>query len=324
MSQIISTSLPSAGGRQARKRMSDVVPNCTGTAVAKFPRKCKPRPPRETLSGTLFADRYELRELVSTGGNAAVYSAFDTVKRREVAVKIGDRLRSAMGWEWCVHMDLVASGRPPIFHDFIRLPKFSAVVMDLYDGSLQDVNRVLDNDVLRLSAERVLEQLRALHARGFVHRDVKPSNILWKSDSDGNLDPSTVVLVDFGSCAKYSCSVPSLGLRHLDPVAGHPFSGTVPFASRRQLRGISCSRLDDLESLGYTIMAQLRIQVPGWQEYAVAHGRKGRSRMLEDVALCRDSFFENLDAILMPEFLKTYFARLRHQPFDACPLYSLP
>jgi serine/threonine protein kinase len=268
--------------------------------------------PKEALLGTLFNDRYKLTDLLSTGGNGAVYSAFDTVEQKNVAVKIGDKRTSVLGWEWCVHMHLVASGRPPIFHDFIRLPKFSALVMDLYSGSLFD--QMLEIEDVRKCMLPVLEQLRCLHACGYVHRDIKPANILWKTtfDNSQEFDPSSVLLTDFGACERYlkHCAE---GPRHIKMTEGQPFSGTQYFASRRQLRGISCSRMDDMESLGYTVMALMHISIPGW-----------KTVRRDEMARCRDEFFETLDDISdLPEFLKLYFGRLKNQPFDACPLYTI-
>jgi serine/threonine protein kinase len=48
---------------------------------------------------------------------------------------------------------------------------------------------------------RVASILHAVHAQGYVHRDVKPEHILLNRDEQGRL---TVSLLDFGVCASYT------------------------------------------------------------------------------------------------------------------------
>jgi serine/threonine-protein kinase len=155
-------------------------------------------------SGDRLADRYRILAPLGAGGMATVYRARDERLDREVAIKVllpnlaGDPTtaerfeREARAMAAVAHPGLVAvfdvdagdpaTGREPF------------VVMELCPGgSLAErmgPGRPLPPDELVPILVAVADALAALHHAGLVHRDVKPSNILFASDR--------VKLADFG------------------------------------------------------------------------------------------------------------------------------
>ncbi len=154
-------------------------------------------------------DRYQLRERLGSGGMARVYKAWDTNLERLVAIKI-------------LHEHLADD--PTFKERFEREAKFIASfnhpnIVQLYDfkASMRDgvplcymvmsyipgqtLAEYLDQLSRRgehLPRERILrlvtniaDALSYAHARGMVHRDVKPGNILLNESGDA-------VLTDFG------------------------------------------------------------------------------------------------------------------------------
>ncbi|HEU5473158.1 MAG TPA: protein kinase [Actinophytocola sp.] len=146
-------------------------------------------------SGQLLADRYRLARRIAVGGMGEVWEAADTRLDRRVAVKVlkpelcGDaeflhRFRTEARTTASLNHPGIAA-----VHDYgetagvVDGPKDTAyLVMELVEG--EPLAAVLARE-RRIAADRtldILEQagnaLQAAHERGFVHRDVKPGNIL--------------------------------------------------------------------------------------------------------------------------------------------------
>ena len=144
--------------------------------------------------------KYEIRGVLGQGGAGVVYRAFQPDLGREVALKAlvaGEHgspellkrfLREARAAAGLSHPGVVQ------VYDFGAEGSLHYIVMELVPrGSLAELlrkRRLRPDEALRL-ALRVAEALEAAHARGLVHRDVKPSNILL--DAQGR--PK---LADFG------------------------------------------------------------------------------------------------------------------------------
>ncbi|HEV2780347.1 MAG TPA: serine/threonine-protein kinase [Actinophytocola sp.] len=159
-------------------------------------------------SGQLLADRYRLARRIAVGGMGEVWEAADTRLDRRVAVKVlkpelcGDaeflhRFRTEARTTASLNHPGIAA-----VHDYgetaavVDGPKDTAyLVMELVEG--EPLAAILAREG-RIAADRtldILEQagnaLQAAHERGFVHRDVKPGNILIAPTGQ-------VKLTDFG------------------------------------------------------------------------------------------------------------------------------
>jgi len=221
----------------------------------------------------------ELGDVLGAGGTAVVYRARDTRHERDVAVKIlHGHLRSAAAEARFAREIRVAA---ILRHPHI-LPLFDSgrltdgrlfAVMPVAAGRpLSDLIRegpLAIADAVRLARETA-EALAYLHGCGFVHRDVKPANILVESGH--------AVLTDFGLAA----SAPIPGAADATPstpdVAGKPSSGerdtkrltqagtalgTIPYMSPEALLGEH--RLDasaDQYALGVVLYEMLTGRLP--------------------------------------------------------------
>ena len=93
-----------------------------------------------------------------------------------------------------------ASGKPAV------------VVMQLAHGTLQD--QKFEGEALIMVAWALASTLSLLNEAGFIHGDLKPSNVLWRASGDTQADSSALnlggwpLLTDFGSAQAFSTMLP--------------------------------------------------------------------------------------------------------------------
>ncbi len=162
------------------------------------------------LSSTLIAERYELIRRLAQGGMAEVWLAVDLTLDRKVAVKwlkpalasdevVAERFRrEAIAAASLNHPNIVA------VHDVFEHEGRQAVVMQLVDGKclrqLLDTQKRLSPELTGHIGACTAAALQHAHENNFVHRDVKPGNIMITPDG-------RVLLTDFGISNALQCGV---------------------------------------------------------------------------------------------------------------------
>ncbi|HTC82419.1 MAG TPA: serine/threonine-protein kinase, partial [Acidimicrobiia bacterium] len=207
------------------------------------------------LAGRVLAGRYRLVAPIGTGASGRVYAAWDVKLQRKVAVKV---LHAALADDagflrrFGAEAQLAASLHHPnivAVYDWGEDDTPFMVLELLEGGSLRSV---LDRGD-RLSpaqAAAVGRQIAAgldyAHARGLVHRDVKPANLLF--DEHG-----TARVADFGLAR-------ALAEANWTEPAGAVL-GTARYAAPEQVRGLSDAR-SDVYSLALVLVEAVTGGVP--------------------------------------------------------------
>src|SRR6202049_439756 len=190
-----------------------------------------------------LAGRYEVRQVLGQGGMGLVYRAYDTVVRREVAVKtildIPDPASLQLFYKEC---DVLASMSHPNIIEIFDIGEFEEdgkkkpyFVMPLLPGTtLETFIRKASH---RLTLERIVgivsqtcRGLQAAHERGLIHRDLKPSNIFV-------MDDDAVKIIDFGI----------VHLVGADSIKG--LKGTLQYMAPEQIEMKASSPASDIFSL---------------------------------------------------------------------------
>ncbi|WP_433416352.1 serine/threonine-protein kinase [Microtetraspora malaysiensis] len=201
-------------------------------------------------SGYQLAARYRLVEPVGRGGMGTVWRARDELLDREVAVKevrlplvLDEDLRA----ELCARTEREGRATAMVAHpsvitvfDVITEDDRPWIVMELLRAqSLEElVRRVGPLPPQRVAeiGRQVLGALRAVHAKGILHRDVKPSNVLVTDDR--------AVLTDFGLAAlEGDVSITQAGI----------VLGSAGYIAPERVLGAKASPAADLWSLGATL-----------------------------------------------------------------------
>jgi hypothetical protein len=210
---------------------------------------------------SLLAGRYRLVERLGSGGMSVVWRGFDEVLGRQVAVKVLPRANSAdPAFRRRLRAEAQAAARlshPHItnVYDYGEATPASDgaplpfVVMELVDGESLAVvlsrARVLPWPVaVRICAE-VAAALAVAHARGIVHRDVTPANVM--------LTASGAKVVDFGISAL-------IGENDIDPDGS--LLGTPAYLAPERLVGGQVSPATDVYAVGLLIYRTLIGQLP--------------------------------------------------------------
>ncbi|MET0144795.1 MAG: serine/threonine-protein kinase [Ilumatobacteraceae bacterium] len=202
--------------------------------------------------------RYRLERRLAQGGMAEVWLATDLLLDRKVALKwlkpslatdpvVAERFRrEAIAVAGLTHPNIVA------VHDVFEDSGRQAVVMQLIDGKslrqLLDVQTRLSPDLTIHIGICVASALDAAHRHGFVHRDVKPGNILVTPDG-------RVLLTDFGIAKGLDTSDDDL-------TSDNVMMGTAKYLSPEQVRGRKLDGRADLYSLGLVLYECLAGRVP--------------------------------------------------------------
>jgi serine/threonine-protein kinase len=214
--------------------------------------------------GTVLGGRYRLLELLGQGGMATIYRARDAQLERDVAVKV---LRPEYGRDpdffarFRQEAQSAASLNHPgvvAVYDYGTDTVGPFIVMELVDG--EDLASIIrrsgalpPRQAARLTAQ-VAHAIAAAHENGFVHRDIKPGNILVTREG-------RVKVADFGiarAIAEAALTLPGMTL------------GSVHYFSPEQARGETTTPASDIYSLGIVLFELLTGHRPWTGDSAAA------------------------------------------------------
>ncbi|GAB4835135.1 Casein kinase 1-like protein hd16 [Ancistrocladus abbreviatus] len=188
----------------------------------------------------------------------------------EVALKFEHRNSKGCNYgppyEWQVYNTLGGSHGVPRVHYKGKQGEYYVMVMDMLGPSLWDVwnssGQSMSAEMVACIAVESLSILEKVHARGYVHGDVKPENFLLGQPSTPQ--EKKLFLVDLGLATKWRDSANGQHVEY--DQRPDMFRGTVRYASVHAHLGRTASRRDDLESLAYTLIFLLKGRLP-WQGY---------------------------------------------------------
>jgi len=209
-------------------------------------------------------DRYRIVELLGRGGMASVYLAEHVELQRQVAFKIllGDvAADSRLAERFRREAKSIAQIRHPnvvMVSDYGTTEAgLTFLVMDVIDGcSLADAIDSGRFDPARAAAiaKQLAAGLGAAHALGFVHRDLKPGNVML-SVEDG---VEVAQILDFGLVRVIAeDSEASDRLTKTGTTMGTPY-----YMAPEQVRGHECTSVSDLYALGAVLFEMLTGEPP--------------------------------------------------------------
>lgn len=216
------------------------------------------------MIGTTIDGRFIIQRLIGTGGTGAVYEAFHQGLGVPVAVKVLNshvtlsqealkRFQSEARFASNLsHPNIVA------VHAFGILPDVGPyIAMELIDGvtlaSELREKRTLPKNVFISVFKQCCAALAMVHKQGFIHRDIKPGNIMLVKQADG---APLVKLTDFG-IAKIFGEQNMQSLTRTGEILGTPL-----YMSPEQCVGNALDQRSDIYSLGCVMYEALTGEPP--------------------------------------------------------------
>jgi serine/threonine protein kinase len=201
---------------------------------------------------------YRIEKKLGCGGMADVYLGVQEVLGRKVAIKVlaAEMIQNEQVIERFLNEARTASRleHPNIvtIHDVGQVKDTCYIVMEYLPESLiSRIKRSPDNKIQPREVFRILKRMAMAldyaHREGFIHRDIKPDNILFRKDN-------TPVLVDFGiaRAVDSSAQLTTTGM----------IIGTPHYMSPEQCQGEKIDGQSDLYSLGIVLYEMLTGDIP--------------------------------------------------------------
>lgn len=145
--------------------------------------------------GTIITDAYRIEKRIHFGGEAGVYLAH-TLPESPNSTRVVLRIAaSSEATEACAAFARRAAAEPN-GHLIIPITRRLGPILEMADEGAKDLSVVLQKPLTDKQAVSILRQLalalKAIHGAGFVHRDIKPGNILLLPNGE-------IRVTDFGT-----------------------------------------------------------------------------------------------------------------------------
>ena len=264
-------------------------------------------PEHSPAEGKAFG-HYRIEGQLGAGGMGVVYSAYDTVLERKVAIKVvGDRvLADKTARDLLLHEARAASAlnHPNIctIHEVGESDGKTYIVMEQVEGqplsSLVGTNGVSPDLVVRYGMQ-IADALAHAHEHGVIHRDLKSTNVVVTPESRAKV-------LDFGLAARLKDTELQDAVSAKIPLTeSRMIVGTLPYLAPELLRGEPADTRTDIWALGILL----------YEMATGTHPFRGRTAFELSSSILRDAPTSLLEKV--PSKLSTVILRcLEKSPAD--------
>ena len=228
---------------------------------------------------TVMKSRFYVQCQLGEGSFSQLFKAYDENYCCYVALKVEkkDKLKRILKTEYDILKNLQGITHIPRIYEFIenlticRTSNLNCIEMELLGKNLGIFKKTFLNFNSILAYDILLQSITAIeniHNKGYIHRDIKPTNFVLGRNDEENLNKNyslgvpindiNIYLIDFG-----------LAKIHLDknykpfpPRSNTDFRGTLTYASLNAHYKMDLSRRDDLWSFFFMILDLLNENLP--------------------------------------------------------------
>ena len=216
--------------------------------------------------GHILGERYEIKDLLGSGGMAKVYSAHDDKLRINIALKVLDK-KHYSDEEFVKRFYREAHSAAKLNHrsiarvyDVGELEGKHFIAMELAEGQTLEEkikehcqkNEFFPIEQACLITKEILDALNYAHSQGIIHRDIKPGNIMIT-------DKREVKITDFGIAKQVKKSGKP---EHTVLTKEFTLIGTPQYMSPEQIRQEKVNEKTDVFSAGVVLYEMLTARLP--------------------------------------------------------------
>ena len=268
----------------------------------------------DSMIGTLVFDRYRLIKKLGSGSFGCIYSA--EYENQYYAIKLENKNngQNLLENEAYIMSYLNGPGLPAV-KSYGYSSRHNILVMELMGKSLEDIFETFVVKKMSVRcvcniAYQMMEIMEYIHKKHIIHRDIKPDNFVVGRGEKKKY----IYILDFGLAKKYRSS---RTLKHNPMNKNKNLIGTARYASINALNGVTQSRRDDLEAIGYVLMYFLRGRLP-WQGIPVKNKEERYRKIMEKKM---ETSAEELCEGFPPEFVN-YVNYTRNLGYEQDPDYA--
>ena len=210
--------------------------------------------------GKSVGDRYQIEEIIGSGGMSTVFKATDPNLKRVVAVKM-IHPHMSMDEDFIRRFEEEAKGVAQLRHphivqvyDFDHDEDAYYMILEFVPGEslaeylarLEKSDRQMSNQEVVKYGSQICQAVDYAHQRGLIHRDLKPANVMLNVYGEA-------ILMDFGIAKIVG------GTRH---TATGAVIGTAMYMSPEQIKGMEIDHRTDIYSLGVMLFEMVSGKPP--------------------------------------------------------------
>ena len=269
----------------------------------------------DPLIGTFLFHKYLLVKKLGQGSFGSIYSAKEN--NNWYAIKFENKNKGQNLLENEAYIMHYLNGlKIPFIKSFGFSGDYNVLIMELMGKSLEYLFENSPNKKMSIRCVcnlgyQMIDIMEEIHNKSIIHRDIKPDNFVMGRGEKSKY----LYLLDFGLSKKYRSSST---LKHYQLIKGKKLTGTARYASINALNGMTQSRRDDLEAIGYVLMYFLLGKLP-WQGLPAQNKDERYLRIME---VKRDTKPEDLCKGFPHEF-ETYVSYTRNLEYEQDPDYDM-
>ncbi len=215
------------------------------------------------LNRKIFFKKYKITKLIHKTPLNFVYEGINILTNESIAMKFEKKSSNLrlLESELFHLLELKGFGIPKII-SFGKNNLFNILVEELLGPSMTKLWNLKENINQRILLKTIcmlgiqsLDRLEFIHSKNYIHRDIKPDNLLIGAKEKKNI----IYLIDFGLSGKYKSNRTG---KHIKYQFIKRIYGSYRYMSINANRGFELSRRDDLESLGYSLIYLAKNYLP--------------------------------------------------------------
>ena len=275
-------------------------------------------PQEDNLINTIIIDKYKLLKKLGKGSYGNIYLCKDIITNKFFAAKLENKNIpiNALETEYQI-MKNIKCNQIPLIKEYSQNNSYNILIMQLLGKSLEQIfEQILHKEKMSIKclynlSLQMIEILEQIHNKNIIHRDIKPSNFLMGNNPN---ILNNLYLIDFGLATKYRESINN---NHYEMKKEKKLIGTVRFASVNAMNGISQSRRDDLESVGYVLIYFLKGKLP-WQNILI----KNKEERYEKIKEIKNNIDIKILCSDLPEEICEYLFYVKNLKYEEDPNYD--